>query len=123
MINPYIPIQKRTEMDAILMGAGVSLPLGTIFINADKRDKAKYVVEKIGKEIGIVRKDGNKTAKIIFDGKTAKNGVMILKKVLSFKGRSNGLGIYNEQYNIVPSNLYKVKDSTIQGQNLSLISK
>ena len=121
--NPYIPIQKRTEMDAILMGAGVSLPLGTIFINADKRDKAKYVVEKIGKEIGIVRKDGNKTGKIIFDGKTAKNGVMILKKVLSFKGRSNGLGIYNEQYNIVPTNLYKVKDSTIQGQNLSLISK
>ena len=116
--NPYIPIQEKTTMDAIIMGAGVAIPIGTVFINEDCRDKAKYVVEKIGDKLGIVRKEGNKTGKIVLDGKTAKNGVMILRKLrnIGFKGS------YNQQYNFT-KNAYKVNSMHQEGKQLSLISR
>ncbi len=116
--NPYIPIQEKSELDAILMGAGVSIPIGTVFMNADARDKAKYVVEKIGNTIGIVREGGKK---IIMDGMTAENGVMVLKKVknVAFRG---SVRLNNQKY-IIGSNLYTKSAEREQGKNLSLIAQ
>ena len=116
--NPYIPIQEKTELDAILMGAGITIPLGTIFINADARDKAKYIVQKIKDKIGIVREDGKK---IVMDGLTAKNGTMILRKV-AFRGKNSSNGFYNKQYNLV-SNTYQNKKEAETGKNLSLVCR
>ena len=116
--NPYIPIQEKVEFDAVLMGAGITIPIGTMFINADSRDKAKYVVKQIKDKVGIVREDGKK---IIMDGLTAKNGAMILKKI-AFKGRSNVNSFYNMQYNFAV-NPYKFEKSVENGKKLSLISK
>lgn len=116
--NPYIPIQEKTYMDAILMGAGVTVPLGTIFVNADARDKAKYIVKKIQDRICIVREDGKK---IVMDGITAKNGAMILRKV-AFRGRTSGSGIYNQQYNLV-TNPYTKNEKVEFGKNLSLVAR
>ncbi|MBR6126521.1 hypothetical protein IKQ21_02450, partial [bacterium] len=114
--NKYVPIQQKTELDAILLGAGISLPIGTLFVNANARDKAQYIVKEINGRRGIVRKDGGK---IIMDGLTAKNGVMLLKRIknILFKGNS-----YNASYNLV-SNPYKTPETSVEGRNLSLISK
>lgn len=116
--NPYIPMQERSEFDAILMGAGVTIPLGTMFINTDVRDTAKYIVRKINDRIGIFREDGKK---IVMDGLTAKNGALILRKV-AFKGRSAEKSFYNKQYNFV-SNIYEKPEAKESGKYLSLISK
>ena len=113
--NPYIPIQPKTELDAILMGVGVTIPLGTIFLNADTRDKTKYIVKQIGSRIGIAREDGKR---IIMDSITAKNGVMVLRKALSFRGK----GIYNKQYHF-DTNLYQQNTKQEQGKKLSIIAK
>ena len=58
------------------------------------------------------------------DGLTAKNGVMVLRKVLSFKGKGNFVNNFNNtQYNLT-SNLYKnLNEHDEIGKNLSLISK
>jgi len=116
--NPYIPIQEKSSINAILFGAGVTLPVGTVFLNADVRDKAQYVVRKIDDKLGIVRKDGKK---IILDGLTAKNGVMVLRK--AFRGRPAApQSFYNEQYNFV-SEPYKKADNVKQGKQLSIIAR
>ena len=54
------------------------------------------------------------------DGMTAKNGVMILKKIknIIFKGHQNKYS----QYSFV-SNPYKHNDPIEEGRNLSIISK
>ena len=114
--NRYVPIQRKAEMDAILLGAGVSLPIGTVFVNANARDKTQYVVKDIKGKLGIVRKDGKK---IVMDGLTAKNGVMLLKKIRNVMFRGNS---YNTQYNIV-SNLYEAKDLPTDGAKLSVLAK
>lgn len=114
--NPYVPMQERTTLDAILMGAGVTIPIGTVFYNICNNDKTEYVVKKIKDKIGIVRADGKK---IIMDGLTAKHGVMMLT---NFRGRQNQNRIYNKQFNIV-SNPYKKTDVKTTGERLSLISK
>ncbi|MCQ2754105.1 MAG: hypothetical protein MJ231_03555, partial [bacterium] len=111
--NPYVPIQKAVEINPILLAAGVAIPVGTIFRNADIRDTAQYVVKRIGNRLGIVREGG----KFILDGKTAKNGVMILKKAakqVTFKG-------HNGQYNFV-SNPYAKKEAAVEGEKLSIIA-
>ena len=113
--NKYVPIQPKTEMDAILLGAGVTLPVGTLFVNANTRDKAKYVVKNINGKLGIVREDGKK---IIMDGLTSKNGVMLLKKIKNVIFRGNR---YNSQYNIC-SNTYKNLTAE-KGKKLSVISE
>ena len=112
--NPYVPIQGKSELDALLLGAGITVPVGTLFMNANARDRVQYIVQNIGDKLGIVRKDGKK---IILDGLTAKNGVMVLRKFIPFKGRQ-----INKQYNIV-SNPYETKENTVSGKNLSLVSK
>lgn len=116
--NKYIPIQPKSELDAILLGTGIAVPVGTIFMNSNMKDKTEYVVKEIGGKLGIVRKDGGK---IIMDGKTAKNGVMILKylKKIAFRGKKP---YYNKQYNIV-SNPYAVSEKFEEGKKLSIISK
>ena len=114
--NKYVPIQHSTQLDAIMLGAGISLPIGTIFLNANARDKVEYVVKDINGKLGIARKDGKK---IIMDSTTAKNGVMLLKKIknIVFKGNN----IYS-QYNI-SSQAYKAFEEPQKGQQLSMISK
>lgn len=117
--NKYVPIQEKTEMDAIMLGGAIALPIGTIFMNANSKDKATYVVKEIAGKLGIAREDGGK---IVMDGMTSKNGVMILKSIakkLSFKGKQP---YYNKQYNIV-SNPYGQKDLPQEGQKLSIISR
>ena len=117
--NPYIPILPKSELDAIMLGAGVAIPVGTVFTNANARDKAEYVVKEIGGKLGIVKKDGGK---IIMDGKTSKNGVMILKHIKNviFKGAPKKKVYYNKQYNFV-SNPYKHYESAKKGQRFSII--
>ena len=117
--NPYIPIQEKTEIDALLLGTGIALPIGTIFLNADARDKAKYIVQKVGDKLGVVRQDGQK---IILDGLTAKNGVMVLRKALSFRGTSHSNNVHNIQYNVV-SDAYSNKKQADIGNKLSLLLK
>lgn len=116
--NRYVPIQPKTELDAILLGAGIALPVGTIFVNSNARDKAQYIVKNINGKLGIVRKDGGN---IIMNGFTSKNGVMILKhlKKIAFKGRQP---FYNNKFNIV-SNPYKQNETIENGKNLSIIAK
>jgi len=108
--NRYIPIMPKSELDYLLLGSSLALPIGTIFINANSRDKAEYVVKQIGDRIGIVKKGGGK---ITLDGLTAKNGVMILKKVknVAFRG---------SQYSFA-TNPYKLNEETVQGEKLSLL--
>ena len=103
--NPYIPIQERSELDAILMGAGVTIPLGTIFYNTELKDKAEYIVDKIDGKLAIVKKGGGK---IVMDGKTAKYGVMTLRK--AFRGRQHNISHLNKQYNIVTNPYENLKN-------------
>lgn len=119
--NKYIPILPKSEVDAIMLGAGIAIPVGTVFTNANARDKAEYVVKEIGGKLGIVKKDGGK---IVMDGKTAKNGVMILKhiKKVIFKGAPKKKVYYNKQYNFA-SYPYKQPEQTIQGEKLSILAK
>ena len=115
--NPYVPMQEKTELDAILMGAGVTIPLGTVFYNVcGNDDKTEYIVKKIKDKIGIVRADGKK---IIMDGLTSRHGVMMLT---NFRGRQNNNGIYTKQFNIV-SNPYKSTNVQTKGEKLSVISR
>lgn len=118
--NKYIPIRPKSELDMILLGAGIALPAGTIFANINAKDKAEYIVKEVAGKLGIVRKDGGK---IVMDGLTAKNGVMILKKLknVAFKG-SNSKAFYNSQYNIV-SNPYQPAKTVEEGKRLSVIAK
>ena len=104
-----------------MLGAGIAIPVGTVFTNANARDKAEYVVKEIGGKLGIVKKDGGK---IVMDGKTAKNGVMILKhiKKVIFKGAPKKKVYYNKQYNFA-SNPYKQPEQTIEGEKLSILAK
>ena len=115
--NPYIPILPKSDLDMIMLGAGVAIPVGTVFMNANAKDKTEYVVKQVGDKKAIVRKDGGK---IVMDGMTAKNGVMILKKIknIIFKGHQNKYS----QCNFV-SNPYKHSEPAVEGQNLSIISK
>ena len=58
------------------------------------------------------------------DGKTSKNGVMILKhiKKVIFKGAPRKKVYYNAQYNFV-SNPYKQPEKTMEGEKLSILAK
>jgi hypothetical protein len=127
-MNKYVPIQKNTEIDNIelaTIGAGIALPVGTIFMNTDARDKTVYEVKRFIKKIeengsqkeiptlGIFKKGGGK---INLNSKTAKNGVMVLKK-MAFRG-----GNLNKQFNIA-SNHYGLTQEPEEGKNLSLISR
>lgn len=116
--NKYIPILPKSEVDAIMLGAGIAIPVGTIFTNANAKDKTQYVVKEIGGKLGIVKKDGGK---IVMDGKTAKNGVMILKHIknIIFKGAPKKV-YYNKQYNFA-SNPYKHAKHIKEGERLSLV--
>ena len=113
--NRYVPIQHKTQMDAILLGAGISLPVGTIFLNADSRDKVEYVVKDLSGKLAIVRKDGKK---IVMNAISAKNGVMLLKRIKNIVFRGGNL---NAQYNITPAS-YTKSDSKKYGETLSLIT-
>ena len=115
--NPYVPMQEKTTLDAILMGAGVTIPIGTIFYNiCNSDDKTEYIVKKIKDKIGIVRADGKK---IVMDGITAKHGVMMLT---NFRGHQQDNRFYNKQFKIV-SNPYKKAEIPTEGTNLSIIAK
>ena len=115
--NPYVPMQEKSTMDAILMGTGVTIPIGTIFYNiCNKDDKTEYIVKKIKDKIGIVRADGKK---IVMDGLTAKHGVMMLT---NFRGRPKQDTVFNKQYNIAPKS-YKMAEKPIEGNKLSVIAK
>ena len=113
--NPYIPIQPKSDLDYIMLGAGLALPVGTVFKNANIRDKAKYVVKEINGKSAIFKEGGGK---IIMDGLTAKNGVMILKK-LAFRGAKNRT-YYNTQYHFA-TRPYSQQEEAKAGQNLSVI--
>ena len=98
-------------MDCILLGAGVALPVGTMFINSSSRDNAKYIVKEVNGKLGIFKEGG----KIIMDGLTSKNGVMILKKI-AFRGN------INKQYHFA-SNPYASAREVENGKKLSLVAR
>ena len=115
--NKYVPIQPKSEVDYLLLGAGVAVPVGTVFTNANVRDKAKYIVKEINGQLGIFKEGG----KIVLSDLTAKNGVMVLKHIknIAFKGHRT---YYNPQYNFV-SNPYQKQEVHEEGKKLSIISK
>ena len=110
---------KPSEIDMLILGAGVALPVGTVFANAMSKDKTEYVVKEINGKKGIVRKDGKK---IIMDSMTSKNGVMILKRIknIIFRGVPKKV-YYNKQYNFA-SNPYKQIEQSAEGKKLSIIA-
>jgi len=109
--NPYVPVQSKYDLDFIALGAGLALPVGLEFMNSDIRDKAIYVVRKIGEKLAIVNKNGGK---ISLNGITAKNGVAVLKHVAKVSFRGN-------QYNFA-TNPYKKIEKPIEGEKLSIIA-
>ena len=115
--NRYVPIQPKAEMDSIVLGSAIALPVGTVFMNANARDKARYVVNEFGQ---IVKEGGGK---IVMDGLTSKNGVMILRhlKKVAFKGKQHKT-YFNPQYNFA-SNPYQKAETVEEGQKLSIVSK
>lgn len=115
--NKYVPILPKSEMDMILLGSSVAVPVGTIFINANSKDKTEYVVKEVNGKLGIVRKDGKK---IVMSGKTAKNGVMILKHIKNVIFRGSNTKTYNSQ---LVSNPYKKIELPEEGQKLSIVAK
>lgn len=118
--NPYIPIQKKAEIDMLLLGAGLAIPAGTILINSNSKDKDEYIVQKLqnGRQ-AIVKRGGGK---IIIDGKTAKNGVLKLIKKISFKGRKSSVNYLNTRIHIAP-NKYNNNVEITNGKNLSILSE
>lgn len=116
--NKRVPIMPETELDYILLGSGIALPLGTIFLNSNENDKARYVVKKFAKGIGIAKEDGGK---IILNSKTIRNGVMNLFHKIGFKGHQNK-PFYNVQFNIPSAKAYEA-DIHKEGSKLSIISK
>jgi len=116
--NKYVPIMPETELDYILLGSGIALPVGTVFLNSNSNDKARYVVKKFAKGLGIAKEDGGK---IIFNSKTFRNGVMNLFHKIGFRGHSHKQ-FYNEKFNL-PSNAYENSETHEEGKKLSLVSK
>lgn len=114
--NPYVPMQKKTELDAIIVGAGITIPAGTVFYNICKNDKTEYITKMIKDKIGIVRADGKK---IVMDGLTSRHGVLMLT---SFRGREHSNRFYNKQFNIV-SCPYQKAEAPAEGKKLSVIVK
>lgn len=117
--NKYVPILPKSELDMIMLGAGIAIPVGTVFTNSNAKDKTEYVVKEVNGKLGIVRKDGKK---IIMNGKTAKNGVMILKHIKNVIFRGSNTKAYNTQFKYA-SNPYKKMEQPEEGQKLSIISK
>lgn len=122
--NRAMPHQKDHGIDYIMLGAGLSLPIGLTFTNTNGKDKATYIVQDIFKDgkcigRGLKVKEGSYIA---LNNDTLRNGVMVLKhtaKKLMFRGNSRQI---NKQYNIV-SNPYKKIETPQEGQNLSIIAK
>lgn len=128
-VNPEhhrdMPKTPDHGIDYILLGAGLSLPIGLEFMNTNGKDLATYVVDNIYNKDGhcigrgIRVKEGSYIA---LNKDTLRNGVMVLKhtaKRLAFRGRAKQI---NKQYNIV-SNPYKKNELPKEGQNLSIIAK
>ena len=113
------PTQKlaednELELDSIALPAGLALPVGAIFVNAFKDDIGEYIVKLENGIYKLINKNGNK---LKLNKKTAKNGVMILKR--TFKGRN-----INPQYNLkVNTNIYSQHSQNEVGKNFSIIAK
>ena len=119
--NKYVPILPRTEVDYLLLSAGISLPAGMILINSNKSDKSRYVVKVLNNGRRAITKEGG--GKIIMDGLTSRNGVMILTnaiKRIAFKG--NNKPFYNETFNIAPKP-YINKSENLVGEKLSILAQ
>ena len=138
--NKYVPRENRVELDHIKLGAGLSIPVGTIFRNIATNEELIVEMKKINNvdELVIKAKEG----KIVLDSSSAKYGSMLLttmkkvvekskevlsnkevvtavkKAAVSFKGNS----YLNKQYNIV-SNPYKKIEQPIEGKKLSIIAQ
>ncbi len=108
--NKHVPVQPQLNLEEVLLPAGLAIA-GAEFINIASSDSVKYVI-KNGK---LVTESGSP---IVLNGKTAKNGVMILKKLKpAFRGRN-----INKQYNIV-SNPYAKAETPEVGENLAVIAR
>lgn len=117
--NKHVPVQKELELDEIVLPAGLALTVGMIFKNISGKDSSEYVVELKDGIYRLKRKADKLLSKIKMNNDTAKNGVMILKKVgkTAFRGKN-----LNPQYNII-SNPYAKNNKIELGQNLSILSK
>lgn len=119
--NKYVPILPKTELDYLLLGAGVSLPAGMILVNSNKNDKSRYIVKVLANGKRAIVKEGG--GKIIMDGLTSRNGVMILTnaiKKIAFRGSNKQF--FNKTFNIV-SNPYENRPQYTVGQKLSVTSR
>ncbi|MCQ2739029.1 MAG: alpha-amylase family glycosyl hydrolase [bacterium] len=111
--NKYVPVQSDKEIDGLILPAGLALTAGMMFKNINGNDTNEYIVKL---EDGIYKLVEKVSNKIKLNGKTTKNGVMILKHI-PFRGNS-----INKQYNIV-TNPYAKKDNSINGSKLLIVAK
>ena len=77
--NVYVPgMDTKPGIDYIELPEHMSLPEGTVLKNTDPIDKEEYTVVKEGDKYRIKRKSSKYGDKIVLNGDTAKNGVLIL---------------------------------------------
>lgn len=132
--NPYIPIQGNKDIDYIILDENTNIPEGTVFTNlfdskelGTDADTARYVTKifegrtyLIHENANLVRKGSQvivENFKIGLNGITNRYGVTVLKHI-AHRGRKQNAPKFSPV-----ANSYQVKDTTITGQNLSLIAK
>jgi hypothetical protein len=121
--NKFVPIIGKQELDFVEF-EGIHLPEGLEFTNINSADKAIYVTKLIDGVTRLIRKADQFGSKIVMNGSTAENGVMVLKRVakrtIGFRGKN-----LNPQYNIVsnPMKIYSAPSQEIQGEKLSIVSR
>ena len=125
--NPMVPIQKAYSLSHIEFPPEITLPVGTTFYNAVKGcETDEFIVKYIEKEgrkfLGLIRNKAQGFGEnIVINGKTGRNGVMVLKKVAKVAFKGNNI---NKQYNVTCP-IYKnygVDNSMTIGQNLSILA-
>ena len=114
------PEQTNMDLDFVEFTSGAALAAGTVFMNINPKDKARYIVKSTAQ--GVYKLVKENCHKLSIDKFIDDKGVMVLKKI-PFRGRNNNLPkTINSRYNF-STNLYERTENSIAGEKLSLISK
>lgn len=125
--NPMVPIQGDCKLNYIELPWGIALPLGTVFYNVAKgceKDEfiVSYIEDKGRKFLGLIRNEKqNFGREIVINGKTGRNGIMVLKRAAKVAFKGNNI---NKQYNVTSPiyQNYNINNIQTVGQNLSILA-